>query len=131
MDELDSMIKALQKLSDPTRLSSELATAASPYVLQAMKKTLSAGMSPEGEYWAATKEGGRAYAHAADKVTVTPNGVYIGIQIKGPEAFANSGVKGHLPKRQMLPEGGSIPSTISDALMKGADVLLAKWGVTR
>ncbi len=129
MTELDNMLSALRRLADPDKVSKELATQAAPYVLESMKKSLGAGQSPDGKPWSETKTGGRAYAHAADKVTVTANGVYIGVTIKGPEAFADTGVKGHLPRRPMLPDGGAgVPATIADALAKGADDLLRKWG---
>lgn len=129
-DPFTDMLLALKKLADPTKVAEGIAEQSAPYVLEAMKATLSAGTSPDGKPWSERKEGGRAYAHAADKVTVTANGSYIGVVITGPEAFADKGVKGHLPQRKMLPDGGSgVPDGIVIALSKGADDLLRKWSV--
>ena len=128
---LEKVTEILRKLSDPAKLNEEIAKEAAPLVVESVKKDLAAGKSPaDGKAWKPRKDKGRPYANAADKLTGQSEGDLIILTVKGPEAFAHGGVKGHLPKRPMLPDvGGGVPSQVADAIRKGIDKVAEKLGI--
>lgn len=128
---LEKVTEILRKLSDASKLNSEVAKEAVPYVVENVKKDLSAGRDPaNGKAWEPTKDKGRAYKNAASKLSGSSEGDLIILTIKGPEAFAHEGVKGHLPKRGMLPDAGAgVPSNVADGIRRGLDKVAEKLGI--
>lgn len=82
-----------------------------------LRRTASAGTTPDGTPWPERKEGGRALAGAADALTVTAAGNRVLAVVSGPEAIHNYGNKKD-PKRQILPT--LIPPTLAGKLKREA-----------
>lgn len=67
-----------------------------------LRATASAGQTPDGKAWAATKDGRRAMVNAAQAITARAAGRDIVIELNGPEVFHHYGVRGAEP-RQIIP----------------------------
>jgi hypothetical protein len=128
---LEKVTEILRKLSDPTKLNEMVAKEAAPYVVEAVKKDLSAGKAPDGKAWVPRKaDKGQPYANAAEKLTGKSEGDLIILTVTGPEAFANDGVKGHLPVRRMLPDAGAgVPKSVAEGIQRGLDAVAEKLGL--
>lgn len=111
---LDRKITALHKLPKAIKAAAPEAAEATRAELT---RSLNAGKSPDGAAWAPRKaDGGRAYAGAADALSVTASGNIIVADITGPEVYGHRGVRGAKPRR-MLPSGG-IPSSLAAVLVR-------------
>lgn len=118
MAELDAMIARLKALGGPN-VAVEVAREAAPLVDEAIKKTAGAGTDPDGKAWAPKKNGGRALEHAADHIKTSAVGVFVSVILSGVDVFHHKG-QGHSPRRQVLPEAGSVPAGVTKALQEGA-----------
>lgn len=83
-----------------------------------LRTTASAGQTPDGKAWAATKDGRRAMANAAQAITARAAGRDIVIELKGPEVFHHYGVRGAEP-RQVIPTD-RIGEKLGQAIRRGA-----------
>ena len=117
-DNLDEIIDSLRALG-ASDLGARIASKAVAHVEVALKRTLDAGQTPEGEPWVERKKGGRAYANASSRIEVKAHGDLIRVTLRGPEVFGHFGAG--LPVRRMIPEAGAgIPQSISEAITLGA-----------
>jgi len=115
MNPLDKLVLALKGMN-PKALGQKIAVNAVDPMRELIADNLTKGVSPEGQPWLPTKEGGRAYRNAAAKLSVTSSGDVVIATIEGPEAFAQKGTVSH-PIRQMLPDAGAeIPSDVAKVI---------------
>lgn len=115
---IDDMINAIDRMAG-SRLGPEAAKRAVKHIDRAVKATAAAGKTPDGQPWAAKKDGGRALVHAADALSTTSRGSIVTVTLKSPEVFHNFS-KSH--KRQILPDAGAeMPANIEEALKAAAD----------
>lgn len=115
--ELGAFSKRLRELRE---LAAEGAKEAAPLVAEALRKTASAGTTPDGQPWKPTKGGQRALSNAADAIAARAIGNVIEIILSGHYVFHHYGTK-RLPQRAVIPEnGGSIPAVVTDACRRGA-----------
>ncbi len=113
---------ALQSMIDRLRKVQKIDTTAAPAVAEAVaddaRRTIGAGIGPDGTPWAPLKAtGGRALVNAAEALTVKAIGSLVLMQLSGPEArhhrgFARGGVA-----RQIIPTRG-IPDPMIRAIRK-------------
>jgi len=114
---LNAMLEHLRGLKS---LPEDIARAAAADLQEAARATAAAGKTPDGDPWQPKKDGGRALVHAAEHLVAKALGKTIVLTLKGVEVFHNFGTS-RLPKRQILPDGGSgIPKNVSAALRKTA-----------
>ncbi len=119
MSELDTIVGALRELA-ANDFSARVAAKAAPHVQRALVASLSAGVSPAGKAWEPRAKGGRAYEHAASRISTKSAGDVIRVTLSGPEVYGHYGVHG-MPVRQMLPDAGAeIPVILTDAIERGA-----------
>ncbi len=124
MIELDAIIASLRALGAKD-LGATIAKKAAPLLQAAVLQTLAAGTSPEGIVWAEKKTGGRAYVHAASRLTSGAFGNVVRLTLSGPEVYGHFGANG-MPVRQMLPEaGGAIPKIVTDAITDAARAVVS------
>lgn len=140
MASLSDMIRALKKLGKK-EVEAQVAKYGADAVGDALRATLSAGESPEGQAWAPKKEGGgKAYAGAPSKLETKAYGALIRATISGGEVYGHFGAHGthkgqgkKTPKkdrkkmgpRPMLPDGGAgMPQSVEKALIKSAQQVL-------
>ena len=97
----------------------DVAKESAPLVQDAQKKQTAAGLTPDGAPWAPTKDGSRALKDAADHLTARPVADTVEITLKGVDVFHDKG-NARLPKRQILPSAGKIPTYLANALHEGA-----------
>lgn len=109
---LDQWIESIGALPEVPKRAAELV--AEP-ALEAMRKPVAAGTSPDGEAWAKRKkDGARAYANAASAIGVRAEGSTLRFTItRKPEVLGHVGVRG-APPRPMLPT--VTPDAVSDAI---------------
>jgi hypothetical protein len=113
--ELQAMVAALRALPNELRASvPEIAEG----VRGVLVANIAAGRSPDGGAWAPKKDGGKPLVNAAAALTVTAQGDVIVATVSGPEAFHHYGTKKD-PKRQILPQDGTMPTGIADAFRQG------------
>lgn len=113
--EMQSMIDSLRKL--PGELKAATPDIAVK-VKSAIAANIAAGRAPDGTAWAPRKDGGKPLANAAAALTVTAQGDTIVGTLTGPEAFHHYGTKKD-PKRQILPQDGTLPTGIAEAFKRG------------
>jgi hypothetical protein len=111
-DELRAMLERLGGLAEAT------AKEAAPLVDEAIKETVAGGQAPDGTPWAAKKGGGRALVHAADRIQTRAFGTVVRTTLTGVEIFHNFGAG--VPRRQILPDPGTVPPKVEAALRKAA-----------
>lgn len=112
---LEDIIESLHQMGGDDA-EKELAEIAAREIKDALTETLSAGETPEGEPWAPTKTGKRAYKNAASKLSVAAEDTLIRVIITGPEVYGNFGT-GKMPQRRMLPDAGAgMPKSVEKAL---------------
>lgn len=120
---LSAMIAELRELR---KLPEAAAREAAPLIEAEAKRTAAAGTTPDGEPWAAKKDGGRALANAADHVSAKANGTLVIVELEGPDYFHNFGL-GHNPKRQVIADkADEMPEGIARAVEKATDAAFAK-----
>lgn len=95
--QVDAWIAKLRQLPDAVG-----AETLAPIVEADLKRTASAGTSPDGTKWKQRKDGGAPLAGAAAKIVTVAAGNRVITSISGPEAIHNWGTKKD-PKRQILP----------------------------
>lgn len=118
MAELDAMIAKLKKLGGP-RMPERVAELAAPLVEAVAKKTAAAGTTPLGQPWQPKKGGGRPMVHAADHVRATAQGRVVSLVLRGVDVFHHKGLGGR-PRRQVIPDGASVPPAMWHALRQAA-----------
>jgi hypothetical protein len=123
---LDALI-AFMRMAEGTELSDQIAARAAEKMQLEITRTLSAGTTPEGGAWAPRrKDGGRAYANAASKVTTQASGSLIRMVLKGPEVYGHFGGKGRLP-RTMLPDAGAgVPPSVAESIRQATTEILVE-----
>jgi hypothetical protein len=115
MGDLEEMIAALRKLGAED-IEASVAAKAAPAILEGLQTTADAATSPEGAPWAPRKSGGRAYVHAAGRLSAKAIGPLIRVTLEGPEVYGHYGVRG-MPVRAMLPDAGAgVPPSVARAL---------------
>lgn len=121
VEDLNQMLTTLRGLTDTREVERIAAERAVRGIDAALKKTLTAGTTPDGKPWLPRKkDGGRAYEGAAGKLVVKSSGNLVIATIDGGEAFGNYGAG--VPERRMLPDAGAkIPDGVSEALDKAGD----------
>lgn len=82
-----------------------------------LRAQLTAGRSPDGEAWKATKSGGRPLKGAAAAVQVRGVGSVILARIGGHHVYHHFGTA-RVPRRSILPRTG-LPETLADAIRAG------------
>ena len=125
MRDLDDLILTLQVLQSKD-VEAKIAEKAVPFLRAALLKTLTAGQSADdGSPWEPKKDGGRAYANVASKLTVTSAGSKVRATITGPEAFGQYGGGKRMPVRTLLPDiGANVPKSVTDAILQSARLVL-------
>lgn len=107
------------RVNDLEQLAEATATEAAPLVQNALRATAGAGKSPTGVPWKDRKEGGRAFANAAEKITVKALSNVVKISLTGPEVFGQFGASG--PRRPMIPGAdGELGPGVEAAMKEGA-----------
>ena len=121
IEDLNQMLTTLRGLTDTREVERIAAERAVRGIDAALKKTLTAGTTPDGKPWLPRKkDGGRAYKGAAGKLVVKALGNLVIATIDGGEAFGNYGAG--VPERRMLPDAGAkIPDGVSEALDKAGE----------
>ena len=121
---LDAMIAKLKKLG-ASDVGARVATKAAPLVDEAIKRTAKAGQTPDGQTWQQKKNGERPLVNAAASITTRPAGNLVISTLTGPTVIHHLGLGG-FPKRQVLPETGTIPPAVSTALETAAREVIAE-----
>jgi hypothetical protein len=116
---LDSWIARLKVLGDEKTVASKVATVAAPLVQAELQKTASAGTTPEGKAWKPKKDGGRPLVNAAAAISTRAAGNFVVTTLSGPTVFHHKGLQGK-PVRQVIPDTGTVPPAIEEALVKAA-----------
>lgn len=110
---LDAFIDHLRSLK---KLPEDVVREAAAEVLKAARATAKAGTTPDGQPWAAKKDGSRALVNAADHLSVRIAGRTISLVLTGVDVIHNFGT-GWLKKRQILPDGGAgMPKNVASAI---------------
>lgn len=118
LDEMIATFRALEKLPE------DVAKAAAPGVEAAVKQTTAAGQAPDGTPWLPKKDGGRALVNAAAAVTGKAVGSVIVVAVRGVEAFHHYGAG--VPRRQIIPDPGTLPPRVAEAVRAAADRVFAR-----
>jgi hypothetical protein len=116
--QLDAMIARCKALGAPD-IGARVARAAAPGVAAAIQATAGAGKTPLGQPWKAKKGGGRALEKVAGKIKARAEGPIVVVTLTGPDVFHHLGA-GHSPRRQVLPDGASVPPGVSEAVLEAA-----------
>lgn len=114
LDELRDTFRRLETLP------ADAAKLAAPLVERALKATASAGTTPDGQAWPAKKDGGAPLVHAADAIKTEAVGTVVRTTLTGPTVFHHFGAGS--PRRQVIPDPGSIPAGVERALKTAADL---------
>jgi hypothetical protein len=114
--ELDAMIAAVRKLAT---LGEDAAKIAAPLVDEAIKSTVRAGTDPDGNEWLQKKGGGAPLVHAADHISTSAVGKIVRVTLTGVDVYHHFGAG--VPRRQILPDPGTIPTAVGKALQVAAD----------
>ncbi len=118
MAALDAMIAKAKALGAPN-VGDRVAAAAAPLVDEAVKKTAAAGETPLGQAWVPKRGGGKALANAASAIGTRALRALVVVTLSGPTVWHHKGAGGK-PRRQVIPDGASVPGTIYDACLEGA-----------
>ena len=116
--QLDAMIARLKALAGPD-MPARVAKEAAPLVEAAIKGTAAAGTDPLGRPWQPKKDGGRPLVNAAAHIKTRAVGNLVATTLSGPDVFHHLG-SGHSPRRQILPDGASVPPAVEEAATEGA-----------
>lgn len=104
-------------IADIERLPQELKPEAFAQIAETeVKRTAAVGTTPDGVPWPERKDGGRALANAADKITSVVSGQSVSLVLTGPDAIHNDGTSKD-PVRRVLPT--KITPTMSEKLKAG------------
>ena len=125
--DIQTMIDSLRRLASP-KFAADVAKEAAAGVLAAVQTTAAAGQTPSGEAWRARKEdGGRALAEASKAITVRVLGTIVQLQLAYPYSIHHyqEGTATR-PRRQILPEGTVLPSTVNEAVQAAAARVFAR-----
>jgi hypothetical protein len=116
--QLDAMIAKARELGAAS-FGARVAKAAAPGVAAAVQGTAGAGQTPLGKPWKPKKDGGRALANVASQIKARAEGPVVVVTLTGPAVFHHLGA-GHAPRRQVLPDGASVPPGVSEAVLEAA-----------
>lgn len=143
----DALRELAERVRRVERAGQDVAEAAAPGVLEAVRETARAGMTPEGEAWAPTQDGKRPLEHAAEAISVSVGGdteAVILLEVKGHHYFHHFGVGAgrqrqpgkklrkskstgrNIPARPILPTGDATPKPIRDAIARAAGPVVAR-----
>ena len=123
--DLDELVRKMRQTRSALLVAMPAAAAGVETVLRA---SIAAGQTPDGQTWAAKKDGGKPLAHAAAKLSVKARGSTIKAQLDMPEAIHQYGSKRGLPARPMLPsKGGEIPPAVAAAVNKALLDAFKRW----
>jgi hypothetical protein len=112
---LDRMIQACRELAILPQVAAPIVA---QKVAEELRRTASAGLTPNGKPWAPRKvDGGRAMKDAAKAIAVKAIGTVVLITLTGPEVFHHFGAGGK-PVRQVIPRGG-FPAKLGNAIRLG------------
>ena len=117
MSGLEEMIAAQRMMG--RRLAERTAEIAAPLLEARLKASAAAGTSPDGQPWAARKDGGRAMANAAKAISVKAIGDVVRVTLDGPEVFWHYGARG-APRRPVIPDGGGPMSRLVQTVLDEA-----------
>jgi hypothetical protein len=115
---LDQWIERLRKLG-ASDVGSRVALEAAPLVDEAVKATARAGTTPMGEPWKPTQAGTPPLARAADHITTKAQGPVVAVTLSGVDVIHHKGL-GRQPRRQIIPDGVSVPPSVWSACHKAA-----------
>jgi hypothetical protein len=118
---LDDMIAAFRRLEV---LPEEAAKLAAPLVEETLRATAAAGTDPLGTPWQPKKDGGRPLVNAASHIATKAVGAVVRTTLTGVDVFHHFGAG--VPRRQILPDPGTIPPAVEAALRKAADAAFAR-----
>lgn len=118
---LEELIAAFRRLEV---LPQEAAKLAAPLVEEALRATAAAGTDPGGVAWKPKKDGSRPLVNAASHITAKAYGTVVRATLSGVEVFHNYGAG--VPRRQILPDPGTIPEGVEAAVRKAADTAFAR-----
>ncbi len=118
MAQLEAMIAKAKALGAPN-FGDRVAAAAAPLVDEQVKKTAAAGETPLGSAWKPKKGGGGALVNAAAAVTTRALGRLVVVVLSGPTVWHQKGT-GRTPRRQVIPDGASVPASVYEACLDGA-----------
>jgi hypothetical protein len=116
MTDFDAMLTSLRAVED---LAEETARRAAPRIEASLRVTAAAGRAPDGTPWPARKDGGRPLTHAADHITAKAIGHVVRATLTGPDVWHHFG-GGRNPRRQVLPDPGTVPPNVRKALDEAA-----------
>lgn len=119
MGGLEAMIADFRELGEG--YEPEAVRRATPLVEQALKQSASAGTTPEGAAWASKKGGGRAMPNAAKAIAVKAFPGVVRVVLTGVEVFHHFGKGVSEVRRRIIPDTGTIPQLIADALKRASD----------
>lgn len=118
LDELRDRFAALSTFPE------DVAKIAAPLVEEALKKTAAAGTDPLGKPWVRKKDGGAPLVHAAEHIATTAIGPVVRSTLTGPDVFHHFGAG--VPRRPILPDPGTIPPGVEQALRKAVDIAFGR-----
>ena len=124
MSGLEAMIEDLQHLADD--FAPDVTRRASPLVEQAIKRSAAAGTTPDGATWAPKKTGGRAMPNAAKAVAVQAFPSVVRVVLTGVEVFGHFGKGAMQVARKIIPDTGSLPKVVGDAMKRASDEAFAR-----
>lgn len=118
LSQLDEWIARLKALGGD-KMPERVAELAAPLVDAEVKKTAKAGTDPLGKAWTPKKDGGRPLVNAPSHISTKAQGRVVAVTLTGPDVWHHYG-RGGAPRRQVLPDGASIPKSVWDAVHKAA-----------
>jgi len=127
MTTLEEIIADFRSLAT---IDAEIAKAAAPRLEAIAKKRAAAGVDPGGVAWKPRKkDGGRAYANAAEHVRAESNGNIVTLVLEGGgEYFGQKAERdASLPQRKIIPNvGDALPTDMRDELAAVTAEVLAR-----
>lgn len=103
-------------------LVSDIAKEAGPLVEAAIRKRAAAGLDPDGNPWAAKKDGGRPLAGIEKHIQCTVEGQILRVTLTGNAVWHHHAKGDTRPARRVLPDGGSgLPDYVVEAIMEAAN----------
>jgi hypothetical protein len=115
---LDVIIERM-KAAGASNVGARVAAKAAPLVDAAIKKTATAGQTPDGTAWQPKKDGGRPLVNAAAHIQTRAVGALVVTTLSGPDVFHHLGAGGK-PHRQIIPDSGTIPKGVEAAALMAA-----------
>lgn len=125
MGALEEMAADFQRLADGS-FDAEVQRRATPLVEAAVKASAAAGTTPDGQPWAVRKDGGRALVNAAAAIAVKSYPGVLRIILTGVEVFAHFGKGARQVARKIIPDTGTMPKAIADAIGQATDEAFAR-----